>query len=62
MGKFSLKLQQGFYVYTQIKDDGILYNRIGMQYNVGKKYFACINLKSHFAKADYMEWGGGIRF
>jgi Lipid A 3-O-deacylase (PagL) len=62
MGNFSLKLQQGFYVYSQIKDDGILYHRLGMSYLIGKNYFACINLKSHFAKADYLEWGGGVRF
>lgn len=62
MGNINLMLQQGFYVYSQLTDDGILYHRLSVRYHIGKHYFAAFNLKAHFAKADYFEWGGGVRF
>lgn len=61
MGDLTLGLHQGFYLYSQIKDDGILYQRIALNYNIYKKYFAVFSLKTHFAKADFFEWGLGFR-
>lgn len=62
MGNLTMLVQQGFYVYSQLTDDGILYQRLGLRYHVKKRYFAAFNLKTHFAKADFFEWGGGVRF
>lgn len=62
MGSLTMLIQQGVYVYSQIKDDGVLYQRIGLRYSIKKKYFATFNLKTHFAKADYFELGVGTSF
>lgn len=62
MGRLKMLIQQGFYVYSQLKDDGVLYQRLGLRYSIGRKYFVSFNLKTHFAKADYFEWGGGLSF
>lgn len=58
---FSFMFQQGVYIYTQLKDDGYLYQRLGMRYLFSKHFFGAINLKTHFAKADYFEFGIGIK-
>lgn len=59
---FSLTLQMGGYFYNQLKSDGNIYQRLGLRYQFYKNYFACFHLKSHWAKADFFEWGLGIRF
>jgi hypothetical protein len=58
----SLLLQVGGYLHTKIKTDGTIYSRFGIRYAIAKNYFVCFNLKTHFAKADFFEWGGGIKF
>jgi len=58
----SFLLQTGVYVYTAVKTDGSIYSRFAIRYAVSKKFFACFNLKTHFAKADFFEWGGGYKF
>jgi hypothetical protein len=62
MSDFSILLQMGGYVKSQLKKDGFIYHRIGMRYMVSQHIYACINLKTHFAKADFLEWGIGYRF
>lgn len=59
---FSVLIQAGFYPYTQLKDDGYIYNRICLRYYFKNDLFATVNLKTHFAKADFVEWGIGKRF
>ncbi len=57
--QFEFKIQQGVYVKDTWKNDGVLYNRFGLRYWVNQKLFAAIMLKTHFAKADYIECGLG---
>jgi hypothetical protein len=59
---FELKMQQGFYLYDQFNLDGKLYNRFGLRYRLNEHWFAQLTLKTHFAKADYAEWGFGYAF
>ena len=49
----------GFYPYTRYKGDGNFYHRIGLRYYFDR-YFACVNLKTHYARADFIEWGIGL--
>ncbi len=62
MGKIRFSFQQGFYLFDKYKDKGLLYNRLAIKYPVNKFLIAKIGLKSHYAKADYIEWGIGYRF
>lgn len=59
---FSLLIQMGGYLYNNAKSDGTIYQRLGTRYQFNKNYFACVNLKTHWAKADFFEWGFGVKF
>ncbi|REJ80532.1 MAG: hypothetical protein DWQ44_06145 [Bacteroidetes bacterium] len=61
VGRIGFNFNTGFYPYTRWKGDGNVYSRIGLRYYM-KNLFLCMNLKSHFARADFIEWGAGIRF
>lgn len=61
VGSLGLQFNMGFYLHNQWKDDGNFYHRIGMRYDL-KKYFLLVNLKTHYARADYFETGIGYRF
>jgi hypothetical protein len=57
--RFSLKIQQGFYLMDKQRLNGTLYHRAGLRYAIGKNFYAQLTLKTHFAKADYGEIGMG---
>jgi hypothetical protein len=57
--RFSLKIQQGFYLVDKQRLNGVLYHRVGLRYEIGKNLYAQLTLKTHFAKADYGELGIG---
>ncbi len=58
----SFLLQVGGYLRSKVKSDGTIYSRFGIRYAVSKRFFLNFNLKTHFAKADFFEWGGGWLF
>lgn len=62
VNKVSFPLQMGFYLFSKHKKDGVIYNRIGARYALTKKINISLMLKSHYAKADYSEWGIGYKF
>jgi hypothetical protein len=57
--RFSLKIQQGYYVIDAQRLNGSLYHRIGLRYALKGNFYAQLTLKTHFAKADYGELGIG---
>lgn len=59
LGRLSFVFQAGVYPYTKYKGDGIIYSRLGLRYLIGKHLLANITLKTHFAKADNIEFGLG---
>jgi hypothetical protein len=59
---FELKMQQGIYLHDRFNLDGKFYNRFGLRYRMNNHWFAQLTLKTHFAKADYGEWGFGYAF
>lgn len=61
LGRWDGLFQTGFYPYTRVKEDGRIYSRLAFRYFVRQNVYVCINLKSHFARADYFEWGIGYR-
>lgn len=60
--QFELKMQQGIYLHDKYKLDGRFYNRFGLRYRINSNWFAQLTLKTHFAKADFGEWGFGYAF
>lgn len=51
----------GYYLYYPVEFEGRVYNRLGLKRYIGKKYFAVVNVHSHGAKAEAVEFGIGIR-
>jgi hypothetical protein len=61
VGHMGLLFNMGGYLYNAYKDDGNVYQRIGLRYYF-EKMFVCVNLKTHYARADFIELGFGIHF
>lgn len=61
LSDLTLLLNMGVYAYSKIYD-GLFYHRIGLRYLINKNIFVCSNIKAHWGKADFIEWGLGWRF
>lgn len=61
LGHIGMLINMGVYPYTKWKGDGNFYHRIGSRYYFDK-LFLLMNLKTHYAKADFIEWGLGYTF
>lgn len=61
-GRIAMLIQTGVYIIDNYDEDGILYTKVGVDYNFTKRMFACFHLKTHYAKADYFEYGLGYKF
>jgi hypothetical protein len=59
--RLSFIIQVGAYVYQKEKSDGWVYDRMMLQYLINRHLFVNLTLKTHFAKADLIEWGLGYR-
>lgn len=55
--KLSFMLAMGAYTYSRYKGLGNLYHRVGIRYQITQKWSINTTLKSHFAIADFAEWG-----
>jgi hypothetical protein len=56
-------MQAGVYYYTkETKGDGYIYSRFGFRIKVCKHLATILTLKTHFFKADVIEWGLGYYF
>ena len=61
INKLSVVTQLGYYVYYPFDFEGRFYQRIGVKYYIGDKWFGALTLKTHAAKAEALEMGIGIR-
>lgn len=62
MHRLSLPIDFGVYFYKKQNINGIVFHRIGLRYMVTKHLIANLTLLTHWAKADYFEWGLGYQF
>ena len=62
MNRLSLPIDFGIYFYKKQAFNGMFFHRIGLRYMVTKHIIANATLLTHFAKADYFEWGLGYQF
>ncbi|WP_082586879.1 acyloxyacyl hydrolase [Nonlabens sp. MIC269] len=51
----------GYYVYWPVEFENRVYNRLGLKRYFGDKFFGVVNVHSHGAKAEAVEFGIGIR-
>jgi hypothetical protein len=59
VGKCTGILQTGYYLYNPHEIDGRIYNTLSIRYHLNDHWFVCFNLKSHYARADYFQYGIG---
>jgi hypothetical protein len=62
MHRLSLPVDFGVYLYKKQAYNGQFFHRIGLRYRVTKHIIANVTLLTHWAKADYFEWGIGYQF
>lgn len=62
IGRLSMPLEMGVYLYTKMKRNGLIYHRLGLRYQLNERWLVNFTMKTHFAKADYLAWGVGYRF
>ncbi|MFH2142400.1 MAG: acyloxyacyl hydrolase [Bacteroidota bacterium] len=58
-GNTSITIQMGRYLYSQYKTNGMIYSRYGLEHKIKDRYIINLALKTHFFKADFIEWGFG---
>lgn len=61
IGRLSLPIEMGYYLYSKDKSDGVFFHRIGMRYYFKNNFVAILSLKTHWAVANYFEFGVGYR-
>lgn len=59
MGRFHMVIGMGIYVRDKFKPVDFLYHRVGMRYVFNNGLNINLVLKSHWARADYIEYGIG---
>lgn len=57
LGSLHIITEGGIYAYSPKWNKGPVYQRLGFKYEIGRHWAASITLKTHFARADYIEWG-----
>ena len=62
ISKLQVSLQMGVYIARKYNEGQDFYHRFGLRYNVTKHLIANLSLRTHFAKADCLEWGMGYQF
>ncbi|SMC31643.1 acyloxyacyl hydrolase [Moheibacter sediminis] len=61
INRLSFEGQLGFYVLDEYEANTALYQRLGLKYYFWKEFFAGTSLKTHFSKAEAMEFSVGVR-
>ncbi len=59
-GRLSIPVHLGVYVYNNYPVNQ-LYQTIGLRYQFGNRLTAAVQLKTHFGKADYIQYGIGYK-
>lgn len=61
LNKLTAEANVGYYVLDDYKENGSLYQRLGLRYYVTPNIFGVMSLKTHFAKAEAFEIGLGYK-
>ena len=60
--RLELVFNAGYYFYTKYVEITSIYSRLGLRYQASEHLLFNFTLKSHFAQADFVEWGIGYRW
>lgn len=60
--RLALVFNGGYYFYTKYVEITSIYSRLGLRYQASEHLLFNLTLKSHFAQADFIEWGIGYRW
>ena len=61
LNRLTAEANLGYYVHDEYKENGSLYQRLGLRYYVTPNIFGAVSLKTHFAKAEAFEVGLGYK-
>lgn len=61
LGKLDLLLHAGVYLHQKDKSDGWVYDKIVVNYLLTKNILVNLTLKTHYAKADFVALGLGLK-
>ena len=61
LDKLKIGVQLGSYLFNRKDKSESIYNKLFCEYELHKKIFARLSLKSHWAKADFFSLGIGYR-
>ncbi|MCX6312575.1 MAG: acyloxyacyl hydrolase [Bacteroidetes bacterium] len=61
VGRVFFPIEMGAYIRSRY-DNGLFYTRFGARYLVGQHLILNVSLKTHWARAEYLEYGLGWRF
>lgn len=62
LDRLSLDAQFGYYIYDDYKAFDNVYQRLGVKYRIYKNFYLGTGLKTHYSKAEAMEFSVGARF
>jgi len=62
MDRLHFVLGMGVYLKDKYQPEDFMYHRVGLRYYFPSGVHAQVVLKSHWARADYVEWGVGYTF
>jgi hypothetical protein len=62
LGRISFPVETGVYLYSRYKLSGPVYSRFGTRFLVNDHLMLHATIKTHFARAEYFEFGAGWRF
>lgn len=62
LDRFHFVLGMGYYVRDKYQPEDAMYHRVGFRYYLKNGISLNVVLKSHWARADYVEWGIGYCF
>jgi hypothetical protein len=62
LDRFHFAFGMGVYLKDKYQPEDFMYHRVGMRYYLKNGINLNLCLKSHWARADYVEWGVGYTF
>ncbi len=60
-GKTVIAIQMGVYFFDRLNDEGYFYHRVALKQYLTKRLLLSVAVKTHFFKAEFVEWGIGYR-
>jgi len=60
--RIAVVFRSGYYLYDKWEKNGKIYQKYGIKYQFHKNAYLYVQVKTHFASADYALWGVGASF